>query len=78
MRNVIRETFKTLALPCLFLALWFVLILFMIFGLQAIVAEYMPFVKEYFGILAMVVLIVPLVIGFVYIKRRQRRAYKNW
>jgi len=73
MRDVIWETFVSLVLPPVFLVLWLVLGLFILFSS----VQHVPFVKEYFGILVIVVLIVPIVVFVLYLDRRQRAPRKN-
>ena len=73
MRHGIWETFVSLAWLPVFLVLWLVLV----FSVLSVLPQYMPSVKEYFGIILIIVLTVPLVVFFLYVKRRQRPAKKN-
>jgi hypothetical protein len=67
---VIWETFKSLAGFPVFFVLWLTLGLLVLLGLPA---YDVPFVKEYFGILVIVVLVVPLVVLVLYMERKQKR-----
>ena len=71
MRHEIWETFVSLALLPVLLVLWLVLS----FSALFVLVQYEPFGREYFGILLIIVLIVPSVVLFLYVKRRQRHAH---
>jgi pilus assembly protein TadC len=67
MPRVIWETFKSIVLLPLVMALWLILGLLLLVSLQA---RDIPFVKAYFGILVIVVLSAPFVVLYFAHARR--------
>ena len=71
MRYTFKEVLVYLVSPPVFLVLWLVLGLLLLCYLNEL---NLPFMKEYFGVLVMVVLTVPPVVILLYVERKHKQA----
>lgn len=71
MRYIIKEVLVHLIWPPVFLVLWLVFGLLLLCCLNELD---LPFMKEYFGVLVMFVLVVPPVVIFLYAERKHKQA----